>query len=170
LKQNNWIGRIYPYNKQIKTMYKYNLEKINTEQRIYVLKCGGGFSCYGFDVVERKTKTLQAETNLITSYSNPKIGTPEHYYNYMELVDKVKELNVTTGFRSKSELNPKLIGLEGKRIQCKLHGEPARFIVGKSTGFIPTHLEIKRIDSHGGVSIDSNPNSITDIVILGQAR
>jgi hypothetical protein len=147
-------------------MYKHNLEKINADSKLYVLKCGKGFSCYGFDVVERKTKALQIETNIPLTYDNPQIGTPEHYYNYMDLINEVRKLNVATGFRSKSELNPKLIGLEGKRIQCKLYGETVRFIVGKSTGYVPCHLEIKRIGSHGGGAITSNPNEITDIIVI----
>ena len=46
--------------------------------------------------------------------------------------------------RDNSHLSPQLIGLEGWRVEAvDIHGERRRFIVGKSTGWRPCHLEIK---------------------------
>lgn len=46
--------------------------------------------------------------------------------------------------RDNSHLSPQLIGLEGWRVEAvDVHGERRRFIVGKSTGWRPCHLEIK---------------------------
>lgn len=47
--------------------------------------------------------------------------------------------------------NAQLIGLEGWRVEAvDVHGERRRFIVGKSTGWRPCHLEIKTARSACG--------------------
>lgn len=56
----------------------------------------------------------------------------------------------------KSELRPELQGCEGYRVEVTdADGLRRRFIVGRSTGWRPVHLEIKRRDSHGGMACDS---------------
>lgn len=56
-----------------------------------------------------------------------------------------------TGTRCPAELTPALVGLEGKRVLVTYpDGTESRFYVGKSTGWMPCHLEIKRRDSWGG--------------------
>lgn len=56
--------------------------------------------------------------------------------------------------RDNSGLEPRLIGLEGKRVEITLpDGTRERFYVGKSTGWLPCHLEIKRRDSSGGGAV-----------------
>ena len=35
-----------------------DLIRINREQRLYVIPCGGGYSCLGFDVAKRKTQAV----------------------------------------------------------------------------------------------------------------
>ncbi len=137
---------------------------INNDQRLYVLTCGTGYSCLGFEVCENRIVKLCAE--LKQSKPAFEIGTREHYEYYEHLCDHVRTLHAKTGWRSQSELNPKLIGLEGKRIEAKVYGETLRFIVGKSTGFIPCHLEIKTKRSHGGVGLPSNPEEITNIRVI----
>lgn len=56
--------------------------------------------------------------------------------------------------RDNSDLCPQLAGLEGWRVEVLDHeldgGSTRRFIVGKSTGWRPCHLEISRRNSHGG--------------------
>lgn len=55
-------------------------------------------------------------------------------------------------FRDLSGLTPQLIGLEGWRVEVTLRdgGKPYRFIVGRSTGWRPCHLEIERRTSRDG--------------------
>ncbi len=63
--------------------------------------------------------------------------------------------------RSDAGLSPQLIGLEGWRVEVETtYGETRRFIVGKSTGWIPCHLEIARRDSFGGMSADKQYASV----------
>lgn len=137
---------------------------INSEQQLFVIPSGDGFTCLGFMVCENKIQKLCKELDKSpVAYT---IGTMDQYETYTELVDSVRRLHVDTGFRSSSELNPKLIGLEHRRIECKLDGKKIKFYVGKSTGWIPCHLQIKTSRSHGGMSISNNPDSIKNIRVL----
>lgn len=57
--------------------------------------------------------------------------------------------------RDNSALSPQLIGLEGWRVAVIDNKGDApsavrRFIVGKSTGWRPCHLELVRKNAHGG--------------------
>lgn len=35
------------------------LHSINKEQKLYVLKCGNGFTCYGFEVLDRNARKVK---------------------------------------------------------------------------------------------------------------
>lgn len=73
------------------------------------------------------------------------------------LVDRYEE----TGVRSYADLSPQLTGLEGWRVEVvTLEGTRRRFIVGKSTGPIPCHLEVRRIDSSGGSAAEREYKSV----------
>lgn len=57
--------------------------------------------------------------------------------------------------RDLSGLTKQLLGLERCRVEVvDLQGERRRFIVGRSTGWRPCHLEIKTIRSRGGGPAD----------------
>lgn len=54
-----------------------------------------------------------------------------------------------------SHLSPQLVGLEGWRVEATDdNGETRRFIVGKSTGWRPCHLELKSTRSACGDPAD----------------
>lgn len=64
--------------------------------------------------------------------------------------------------RDNSSLSPQLKGLEGWRVEVvTTYGEKRRFIVGKSTGWKPCHLEIARRTSMGGGSAEKEYQSVT---------
>lgn len=149
------------------------LHSINTEQRVYVMPCGDGFSCYGFDVLDRKARavllwivehyngralTLQEREKLAAGFPAP--GTAEHFAACADAMAKGAAHAAKTGKRCPAELVPALIGLEGKRVECEHYGERVRFYVGKSTGWMPGHLMIKTRRSTGGemLSADSVRN------------
>lgn len=53
--------------------------------------------------------------------------------------------------RDLSGLSPQLIGREGWRVEVTyVDGTTKRFIVGRSTGWRPCHLEISRRNAYGG--------------------
>lgn len=63
--------------------------------------------------------------------------------------------------RDNSGLSPQLVGLEGYRVEVvTTYGETRRFIVGKSTGWKPSHLEIARRDSMGGGAAEKEYASV----------
>lgn len=128
-----------------------NLHSINKEQKLYVLSEGKGFSCYGFDVVMRRGNSLAQELN---ESFNVRKGTRKAYEEFRRLIEVARQKNITTGWRSKSELFAPFIGNEGRRVEIEYTwGEKERFIIGKSTGWIPCHIMCKRIDSNGGASV-----------------
>ena len=144
---------------------KSDLRSINTSQGLYVLTCGGGYTCLGFIVCQNRSEALAKELEI--PFHQFPIGTAEHYDYYLSLVEIARQKNAATGWRSQSELHPDLIGLEGKRVEAILYGERTRFIVGRSTGFIPCHLEIKTKRSHGGGSL---PNSRENLQLIRVIR
>ena len=136
---------------------KNNQVKINRQQRLFVIPAGnGGFSCLGFDVCEDRLSGLASEMN---AQPQPhRKGTRTAYNAYMELVRIARQRNQETGWRSQSELTRELLGLEGKRVEVvDRWDQKRRFYVGKSTGFIPCHLEIARRDSTGGPAVAGAP-------------
>ena len=63
--------------------------------------------------------------------------------------------------RSLGGLSPQLIGLEGWRVEAvTTYGETRRFIVGRSSGWIPCHIEIARRNAIGGPSASSTYKSV----------
>lgn len=134
---------------------------INEKDELFIIPGNGGFSCLGFDVLEARATRLGSELVARFNYSvrqpEPR-GTLARYAQYQEYVEFARKQNAANGWRSASELTPQLVGLEGKRVEVRRkfksgEVETSRFYVGKSTGFIPCHLEIQRRNSSGGGAI-----------------
>lgn len=147
------------------------LSKVNKEQRLYVMPCGGGYSCYGFDVLDRKARALTAEL-IARGHSvpawNERKGTKKAFYHYATLIELASDINRRTGYRFAYELTKQLMGLEGFRVEVvTTYGETRRFWVGKSTGFTPIHLEICRRNSSGGGGADHEYKSV---VVIARGR
>ena len=63
--------------------------------------------------------------------------------------------------RDLSDLSPQLVGLEGWRVEVvTTYGEKRRFIVGRSTGWRPCHIEISRRSAYGGPGADRDYASV----------
>lgn len=136
---------------------------LNREQALFVIPCGQGYSCLGFDVLEDRAARLAAE---LGEPWNPRTrGTLAAYAAYEALCARGAERHRLTHWRSAVELTPQLVGREGQRVQVvDCYGETRRFWVGKSTGWMPCHLEISRRDSSGGPAVMGAPfQSITTI-------
>ena len=66
--------------------------------------------------------------------------------------------------RDLSDLSPQLKGLEGWRVEVvDKFDERRRFIVGRSTGWRPCHLEVKTRRSFGGGAADREYKSVRRI-------
>jgi len=131
---------------------------MNRKQRLYVLDYGKYFTCLGFDVCHERNKRLATEMHLSRLLKDNRRGSMKAYQLNRRLSHIAFLRNQENGFRSKSELTPQLIGLEGKRVEVITSwGEKARFYVGKSTGFLPCHLEIANSRSTGGPAVMGAP-------------
>jgi hypothetical protein len=129
------------------------LDSINHEQKLYILKCGDGFSCLGFENAEKKRATVQAWLGS-PPIEAPALGTPEHFAAYEQAMKDGANFAAKTGQRCLLELSPLLVGLEGKRVEVTTpSGEKSRFYVGRSTGWMPCHLEIKTRRATGGGAV-----------------
>ncbi len=136
---------------------------LNKKQKLYIIPCGNGVSCLGFDRLEQLGTALAKELKLEWNNKPPSI---KKYKLYQSLCDEVLKRNKDTGFKSSSQLTPQLIGLEGKRVKViDKYDETRAFKVGKSTGYIPCHLELKRSDSTGGCAVCGTP--FKSITIIG---
>ena len=92
-------------------------------------------------------------------------GTIRGYKAYQTLLQRADSYCQRNKLRCPVELTPELSGLEGKRVEVvDRYGERRRFIVGKSTGWLPIHLEIARRNSTGGPAVTGAPFQSVRIV------
>lgn len=124
---------------------------------VFVIANDGGYGTLGFDVtmdrIERYALNLYMDegkaAELVASVER---GTIESYELARELQSELIEVCEARGEKPVADLSPQLVGLEGNRVEVEdVDGERRRFIVGKSTGPLPIHLEIARRDSTGGI-------------------
>lgn len=143
----------------------------------YVIRAGDGVSTLGFDYAEKRTAAVldwlaaEAGPHAFAEFLARKglpyeaglpaecqPGTPAAFVRYRAAMAAGADLNARTGKRCPAELCPQLIGKEGKRVEIvDCYGERRRFIVGRSTGWAPCHLEIARRNSHGGPAVTGAP-------------
>lgn len=129
---------------------------VNNSQKLYVLNSGNGYNCLGFDVCFNKATKLNIELN--TGLKIARRGSKKLYSQYQKLVSIVRKKYLATGYRSNADLIPEFIGNEGKKVEVITNtGDTERFIIGKSTGWIPSHLMIKTKRSIGGGSVYGHP-------------
>lgn len=71
--------------------------------------------------------------------------------------------------RSDEHLTEQLKGLEGWRVEVVTdYGETRRFIVGRSTGWKPIHLEVSRRTSSGGYAAEKHYRSVRKLYDTGR--
>jgi hypothetical protein len=134
----------------------------------YVIERERSYSTLGFDQtldrIERYALNLYMDPKPVDALMRamrPKRGEVEVYEKMRELERALIDRYQETGERAVAELTPQLNGMEGWRVEVvRMNGESARFIVGKSTGPIPCHLEVKRVDSMGGDPADKEYKSV----------
>jgi len=152
-----------------------NLHSVNKEQQLYVIAASAGFSCYGFTVLDRKARAvlewlngehasaarmiLGAQGKDVARLDIPaRIGTQKHYAACQQVIQWAGLFCSLYRERCPVGLVPQLTGLEGKRVEViDAYGEQRRFYVGKSSGWMPSHLEVMRRDSSGGIAVYGAP-------------
>ena len=126
------------------------LRSINHQQRLYVLNCGEGYTCLGFDVAERWRRGY---LEWLGHPIGPEIvkGTPEAYQAYVVARALVFSRYNATKKRCPAQLTKALMGLERRHVEGTTpSGEVDKFYVGKSTGWIPIHLALTKKRDDGG--------------------
>lgn len=118
---------------------------------MFILSRGGGVSCLGLEVARRKASGVLAWIGDTVDLS---AATPaEVWAAYADAMERGAAFHSATGIRCPIDLSPALIGLEGRRVEVTApNGERSRFIVGKSSGWLPVHLAIARRNCHGGAA------------------
>lgn len=141
------------------------LKGINREMRLYLIPAGDGFSCYGFDVLHRKTTDYAAWAGRPDLAPPPRKGTLKAWKAYQKASAAALAKHNATRERCPIELTPQLIGLEGKRVEVTAKdGSRRRFYVGKSTGWTPCHLEVHNSRSTGGMAVYLAPGDRVSVV------
>lgn len=137
---------------------------INAEQGLYIVpQQGGGYSCLGFEYAHRIATMVyewlveNGQTPLVKP-TEDLIGTQQGWATYEMLMRHGGGLAQLKGIRCNGELTPELIGLEGKKVRVvDCHDNMRIFWVGKSTGWLPIHLEIEARSNHGGGGVTGTP-------------
>ena len=142
-----------------------SLALINKDQEVYVIECGNGYTTIGFSYAQKIINAIEKWLGKSFRGRNDGIGTKAHYCRYREALSAGYRHFSETGAHCNAELTLQLIGLEGRRVEVvDRYGERRRFWVGKSTGWMPCHLEMTRINSSGGPAVSGAPfRSVTII-------
>lgn len=154
------------------------LHSINDAQRLYVIQYPTYVGTYGFEYLDRKARGVaewirtpgkaipQAVADRLPNpYEWPAPGTRAHFKYCMRILDAGARYAALTGERCPAELDPRLIGMEGCRVESTApDGTRARFIVGKSSGWLPCHLQLPRRDSRAGGPVYLPPGATVRMV------
>ncbi len=140
---------------------------VNEERELYVIRHPDAVSCLGFDVcADRAGRYLDwlaardpesGAAGLRAAFDRLPRGALGRFDIYEEATRRIKERFDRTRERCDAELTPQLVGLEGKRVEVvDSYGETRRFRVGRSTGWIPVHLELEP-NASGGAPVYGAP-------------
>lgn len=130
-----------------------DLKFINAEQQLYVIQCGAGVTTLGFEFAFKRAVEVarwMKQDDLMPREED--IGTKAGYAAYAKLMAMGAEHSRAVGQRCPAELVPELRGLEGRRVEViDCYGETRRFRVGRSSGWLPAHLEMHGRRAYGDV-------------------
>lgn len=131
------------------------LSAVNVELGLYYLRAGNGCSSLGFDYADKQLRAVAtwlgrpdlAPSTLVK-------GTEAHLAAYQATMAAGAEHHKQTGELCPDDLTPALVSLVGRRVEVTdQDGTRRRFWVGKSTGWMPVHLEIHNRRSTGGCAV-----------------
>lgn len=130
---------------------------LNAEQSLYVIDIGHGYTCLGFTVCQNWTRDIAQELGR-RDLEPTAFGSLAAYAEYERAVEEARAHHMRTGYRLRCQLTPQLMGLEHRRVEVlDCHGERRQFVVGRSTGFIPIHLELSSERTRWGAPVTGAP-------------
>lgn len=127
--------------------------KLEHGSQLYTVPvAGGGYSCLGYEYAERTRRGVLEWCGL------PVRDIPfgaEHYEAYCQALRYGEVRSYRTGAYCPALLIPELDQYRGKRVEVTWTEASGatyseRYWVGRSTGWLPINLSIKRRDSSGG--------------------
>jgi hypothetical protein len=137
---------------------------LNAEQSLYVIDVGYGYTCLGFAVCQSWTRDIARELGR-RDLEPTAFASLEAYREYERAVEEARDVHVRTGYRLRCHLTPQLTGLEHRRVEViDSHEERREFVVGRSTGFIPIHLELSSERAHCGEPVTGAPFSSVRLI------
>lgn len=143
---------------------------INNEQKIFVIKAAGGYSCFGFDNCFREAKALAERLGVKNLEPSPeKIGQLEQYEDYLQLLSLLRDSgrDLGTWFDPRTAEPVRRI-LENARVQERklriflgdretgndwMEEHDVLGHIGRSTGYLKVPLIIEKRNSNGGPAI-----------------
>jgi hypothetical protein len=147
----------------------HQLETIDHKEKLYVYRVNKGYGTIGFSYAAREARAAAELTGHKYNYAQIEAGTEAGFNEYQLALEQGREANARTGRRAEGALTKQLIGLEGKRVEVvDSYGETRRFIVGKSTGWMPIHLEIHNRSSSGGMGAHGTPYKSVRVIPGGR--
>jgi hypothetical protein len=128
---------------------------IDPNAELFVVKMGDIVTTYGFDYVQDRCERM-ALNLVLEGFVLPPRGTRASFDMMNTLQGALKLM---------CDLSMQLVGLESHRVEVIDHpGDPSRtFIVGRSSGWFPVHLEIKTTRSMGGDPARLEYHSVRDL-------
>ena len=130
---------------------------LDNKQNLFVIGFAAGVTCLGFDVCQERSIAM-AKWLGVEAPNSSYWGTINGYERFQELVELCRVRFEKTGERCPCELTPQLVGLEGKTVEVvDKWDEKRKFTVGKSTGWIPCHIEKARKNSPDGPAVMGAP-------------
>lgn len=130
---------------------------LNAEQSLYVVDIGHGYTCLGFTVCQNWTRDIARELGR-RDLQPTAFGSLAAYAEYERAVEAARALHARTRYRLRCHLTPQLMGLEHRRVEVvDRYGERRQFVVGRSTGFIPIHLELSSERARWGDPVTGAP-------------
>lgn len=146
---------------QYRKAYPERAMTINMVQKLFIIPAGDGFSTLGFSNCYQTCCGLASELGghipVPPNYEDAKEMEALYAY-YLQLMEKGHKRHLASGWRSQVHLHHQLQGLEGHRVEVEEDdGEKRRFLVGRSTGWMPCHIELKSVRSSDGCSAGTRP-------------
>ena len=145
---------------------KTNQVRLAKHGDLFCIPAGNnGYSCLGFDICQARTLAIANELRRPDLVPQAPRGTLESYAEYKRATTIAHDTYKRSGTRLQCELTPQLIGLEGCRVEVvDVHGTRRRFKVGKSTGWIPCHLELVNARSTSGGAVYGAPFKSVQVI------
>jgi hypothetical protein len=141
----------------------------NEADALYVIQTSESVTMYGYDVVLRDIDLMFTELagrralpeEYIDNAPIPVRGSMEAWDLRVILMDQLKAVCAEQGEQAIFNLSPQLLGLEGWRVQALTkYNETRRFIVGRSSGWAPCHIELARSNSNDGPAAEREYESV----------